>query len=68
MWREEGQRMVERLHLPDAWAAIEHLCRQPWGDGLPVVPPTAAVVRQRLDTVERRPEEVVGLVNTAAHR
>ena len=60
--------MVERLRLPDAWAAIEHFCRQPWSDGSPVVPPIEALVRRMLDTVERRPEEVVGLVNTAAHR
>ena len=60
--------MVERLHLPDAWVAIEHFCRQPRSDGLLVVPPTEALVYRLLDTVARRPEEVVGLVNTAAHR
>jgi hypothetical protein len=60
--------MVERLHLPDAWVAIEHFYRQPWSDGLPVEAPTEALVYRMLDTVERRPEEVVGLVNTAAHR
>lgn len=54
--------MVERLRLPDAWAAIEHFFQQPWSDGLPVVPPTEALVRQMLDTVDRSPEEVVGLV------
>ena len=60
--------MVERLHLPDIWAAIAHFCQQPWSDGLPVVPPTEALVRQRPATIERRPKEVVGSVDTAAHR
>jgi hypothetical protein len=32
------------------------------------VPLTEALVRQMLDTVERRPEEVVGLVDIAVHR
>jgi len=54
--------MVERLRLPAAWAAIEHFFQQPWSDGLPVVPPTEALVRQKLDTVDRRPEEAIGLV------
>jgi hypothetical protein len=47
--------MVERLHLPDAWVAIEHFCRQPWSDGLLVVPPTEALGHRMLDTVARRP-------------
>ena len=38
MWREEGQTMVERMRLPNAWAAIAHFFQQPWSDGLPVVP------------------------------
>jgi hypothetical protein len=54
--------MVERMRLPDAWAAIAHFFQQPWSDGLPVVPPTEVLGRQMLDTVARRPEEVVGLV------
>jgi len=54
--------MVGRLRLPDAWAAIEHFFQQPCSDGLPVVPPIEALVGQMPDTVERRPEEVVGLV------
>jgi len=54
--------MVERLRLPDAWAAIEHFFAQPWSDGLPVVPPTEPLVRQMLGAVDRDPDEVVGLV------
>ena len=68
MWREEGQRMVKRLHRPDARAAIEHFCRQPWSDGLPGVLQTEPLARQMLDTVERCRKEIVGLFNTAAHR
>jgi hypothetical protein len=54
--------MVERIHLPDAWAAIEHFFQQEWSDGLPVVPPTAPLVRAMLEAVARDPAEVVGHV------
>jgi hypothetical protein len=54
--------MVERIRLPDAWAAIEHFFQQEWSDGLPVVPPTESLVRQMLAAVDRDPGEVVGLV------
>ncbi len=54
--------MVERIRLPDAWAAIEHFFEQEWSDGLPVVPPTEPLVRQMLDAVQRNPDEVVGHV------
>jgi hypothetical protein len=54
--------MVERLRLPDAWTAIEHFFQQDWSDGLPVVPPTAALVQQMLAAVARDPADVVGLV------
>ena len=54
--------MAERIRLPDAWAAIEHFFRQEWSDGLPVVPPTEALVRPMIEAVKRDPGEVVGLV------
>jgi hypothetical protein len=54
--------MAERLRLSDAWAAIEHFFQQEWSDGLPVVPPTEALVQQMLQAVERDPNEVVGQI------
>ena len=54
--------MVERIRLPDAWAAIEHFFQQEWSDGLPVTPPTETLVRQMLDATPRDPAEVVGHV------
>ncbi len=54
--------MVERIRLPDAWAAIEHFFEQEWSDGLPVVPPTESLVRQMLYAVPRSPDELVGHV------
>ncbi len=54
--------MVERIRLPDAWAAIEHFFQQEWSDGLPVVPPTETLVQQMLEAVDREPTEVVGHV------
>ncbi len=54
--------MVEPIRLPDAWAAIEHFFQQEWSDGLPVVPPTEALLRQMLEAVNRDPKEVVGHV------
>jgi hypothetical protein len=54
--------MAERMRLPDAWAAIEHFFQQEWSDGLPVVPPTEALVQPMLEAVKRDPGEVVGLV------
>lgn len=54
--------MVERIQVPDAWAAIEHFFQLEWSDGLPVVPPTDVLVRDMLDAVSREPTEVVGHV------
>jgi hypothetical protein len=54
--------MVQRVRLPDAWTAIEHFFQQEWSDGLPVVPPTEALVQQMLAAVERAPDEVLGAV------
>lgn len=53
---------MSRVRLPDAWAAIEHFFAQPWSDGLPVVPATDALVERMLTAVDRRPDEVLGLV------
>ena len=46
--------MIERIRLPDAWAAIEHFFAQEWSDGLPVVPPTEALVAQMLTGTQRQ--------------
>jgi len=54
--------MVERIRLPDTWAAIEHFFEQEWSDGLPVVPPTESLVSQMLDSGHRDPSEVIGHV------
>ena len=54
--------MVERIRLPDTWAAIEHFFEQEWSDGLPVVPPTESLVSQMLDAVHRDPGDVIGHV------
>ena len=54
--------MVERIRLPDTWAAIEHFFEQEWSDGLPVVPPTESLVGQMLDAGHRDPSEVIGHV------
>ncbi|HEY7708841.1 MAG TPA: hypothetical protein VIG57_02290 [Candidatus Entotheonella sp.] len=54
--------MVERIRLPDTWAAIEHFFAQEWSDGLPVVPPTESLVSQMLDSGHRDPSEVIGHV------
>ena len=54
--------MVERVRFPDAWAAIEHFFRQEWSDGLPVVPPTEALVAEMLTGTKRNPEDLIGHV------
>jgi len=54
--------MVERIRLPDTWAAIEHFFEQEWSDGLPVVPPTESLVSQMLDSGQRDRSEVIGHV------
>lgn len=43
--------MVKRIRLPDARGAIEHCFQQVWSDGLPVVPPTEALVSEMLDAL-----------------
>ena len=54
--------MVERVRFPDAWAAIEHFFRQEWSDGLPVVPPTEALVAEMLTATKRNPGDLIGHV------
>lgn len=45
---------------PEAFLAFAE--RQGWGDGLPLIPPTAERVQAMLDFVAESPHEVVGLV------
>lgn len=46
--------------VDDALQAIEFYFEKGWTDGLPVVPPTEARVREFLDRAGRAPDEVVG--------
>ena len=49
-----------RLEFDDAPEAIEHYFCQGWTDGLPVVPPTAEMVREFLAYAQRSPSEIIG--------
>lgn len=49
-----------RHPVEDALQAIEFYFEKGWTDGLPVVPPTEARVREFLDRAGRAPDEVVG--------
>ena len=49
-----------RYELDDALRAIEFYFEKGWTDGLPVVPPTEARVREFLERSGRAPDEVVG--------
>jgi hypothetical protein len=54
---------VPDVRLPDSLEAVyEHFQTQGWGDGLPVVPPTEARVREMLRYTDHDPDEVIGLV------
>ncbi|HVM98205.1 MAG TPA: hypothetical protein VMT89_17550 [Candidatus Acidoferrales bacterium] len=46
----------------DPSAFLDLAERQGWGDGLPLIPPTAERVEEFLDTVAASPETVVGVV------
>jgi hypothetical protein len=50
-----------RLTAEDAWEAIELCHRSGWTDGLPVIPPTPDRVATFINTVGRRPYEVLGV-------
>jgi len=54
---------VEVVRGPNAEARLQELfLRRGWSDGLPVVPPTVARVKQMLAFTERGPSEVLGEV------
>lgn len=53
----------ETIELADDFEAInEHLYRQGWTDGLPVVPPTEERVARMLAATTRRPDEIVAVL------
>jgi len=56
--------LVSGVHaLPaDGAEFLEEAEQRGWGDGLPMIPPTADRVQAMLDTVAESPEAVVGLV------
>ena len=51
----------ESIAVDDALSAMEYAWDQGWTDGLPIVPPTPALVRRFLDYAELDPGEVVGV-------
>ncbi|MEE9567836.1 MAG: hypothetical protein V3W37_00500, partial [Candidatus Binatia bacterium] len=56
------QRM-EVIRAGDLFAAVNELFyRRGWTDGLPIVPPTAGKVREMLRYIDRRPSEVLGVL------
>src|SRR5687767_382209 len=51
------------IEVEDSWeAANEWFCREKLSDGLPIVPPTPERVARMLDSTERDPQEVIGLI------
>jgi hypothetical protein len=58
-----GTLLAEMHRVPaDPAAFIDFAEAQGWGDGLPLIPPTAERVQAMLDTVEESPETVLGIV------
>ncbi|HVN86938.1 MAG TPA: hypothetical protein VMW17_19065 [Candidatus Binatia bacterium] len=58
-----GTLLSEVYSLPaDAEAFLDFAERRGWGDGLPLIPPTAERVQTMLDTVAELPETVIGVV------
>jgi hypothetical protein len=54
---------VEVIRGPDAGARLQELfLRRGWSDGLPVIPPTVARVREALAFTDRAPTDVLGEV------
>jgi hypothetical protein len=51
---------AEKIAFASYTEWLEEAYRQRWTDGLPVVPPTEALVRAMLATVDRDPQEVIG--------
>ncbi|MBI1817850.1 MAG: hypothetical protein HYR72_22975 [Deltaproteobacteria bacterium] len=56
--------LLSEVHIvaADAEAFFELAERQGWGDGLPLIPPTAERVQAMLDFVVEAPEAIVGVV------
>ena len=52
----------QQYKVSDAFEAIEMCYDNGWTDGLPVVPPTEARVRQFIEYTGRSPDEVIGRV------
>src|SRR3954471_18399284 len=58
-----GTLLSEALSVPDDPAAFFAFAEaRGWGDGLPLLPPTADRVQAMLDTVDESPGEVIGVV------
>jgi hypothetical protein len=54
--------LSHRHRLADEGDAIDFCFRQNWSDGLPVVPPTEARVRQMLEAARLAPDKVIGFI------
>lgn len=50
----------QRHEIGDPWQAIEFCFQMGWTDGLPVVPPTEARVREFLAYVGKEPDDLIG--------
>jgi hypothetical protein len=51
------------FEFPGSWDAIDaHYQERGWTDGLPIVPPTEAAVRELLRWTDRDPLELVGIL------
>jgi hypothetical protein len=50
---------ANRQEFPTAQAAVEYFFDRGWTDGLPITPPTPALVRQFLDAADLEPEAIV---------
>ncbi|HEV8474221.1 MAG TPA: UGSC family (seleno)protein, partial [Methylomirabilota bacterium] len=54
---------AEVFEFAGAYQEVDALYQERgWTDGLPIVPPTEAAVRAFLDTIDRDPREVVGVL------
>lgn len=51
-----------RHRIADEGDAIDFCFRQNWSDGLPVVPPTEARVRQMLDAAQLAPDKIIAFI------
>jgi hypothetical protein len=54
---------VPDVSVPNSLEAVyDRFMREGWGDGLPIIPPTAERVHEMLRYTDREPEEVIGVV------